>query len=119
MLEIVRILGSWGTTWLHNKAKISEAKAQVQQEILLKQAQSNSDWEKIMASNMGQSWKDEWILILWSIPMILCFVPNFSEFVFAGFSALEQTPEWYRIAWGVIISASFGYRTINGLLNRK
>jgi hypothetical protein len=119
MFEVIKILGSWGTNWLTNKAKLSQAKAEVQHEILLKQAQSNSDWEKIMASNMGASWKDEWILLLWSVPMVLCFVPGLVDYVYSGFQALEETPEWYRMAWGVIISASFGYRTINGLLNRK
>jgi hypothetical protein len=119
MLGVLKILGSWGTTWLNNKVQLSQTKAQVQQEILLKQAQSNSDWEKVMAHNMGSSWKDEYILILWSIPMVLCFIPGLVNYVYDGFRALEQTPEWYRIAWGVIISASFGYRTINGLLNKK
>jgi hypothetical protein len=119
MFEVVKILGSWGTSWLKSRVEISETKAKVKQQILVKQAESNADWEKVMAQNMGNSWKDEWILVLWSVPMVLCFIPGMVEYVSAGFSALEATPEWYRVAWGVIISASFGYRTINGLFNKK
>lgn len=118
MFDAIKILGSWGTTWLKSRAEISETKAKVKQQLILKQAESNADWEKIMASNMGNSWKDEWILVLWSVPMVLCFIPSMVPYVSAGFATLQDTPEWYRISWGVIISASFGYRAVNGLFKR-
>ena len=46
---------------------------------------------------MGLSWKDEYITLLISIPLVLCFLgPDQAAIVEAGFKALEQTPDFYQ-----------------------
>lgn len=55
-------------------------------------------------------WARDWLTILLSIPMVLAFVPYMVPHVTAGFAALQQMPEWYKAAIGLMIGASFGYQ---------
>lgn len=68
------------------------------------------DWNMLAMQNSAKSWKDEYILILLSIPMILCFIPGMAPFVTAGFVAISATPLWFQSAFGVAVAASFGYK---------
>lgn len=74
-------------------------------------------WEKTSLDNSG--WKDEWFVILLSIPMILCFIPGGSYYVEQGFRALELTPRWYQWALMVAIGSSFGYKKICDFMSFK
>ena len=66
------------------------------------------EWELESIRNSG--WKDEWVLVVLSIPMILAFIPFTQPFVMAGFAALEQTPLWYRVTVASVYLATFGLR---------
>ena len=66
------------------------------------------EWELESLKNSG--WKDEWVLVILSIPMILSFIPMTQPYVVAGFEALEGTPTWYRITVASIYLATFGLR---------
>ena len=68
----------------------------------------DAEWESQSIANSG--WKDEWVIIIMSIPMVLSFIPYTQPFVVAGFSALEDTPVWYRITLMSIYLATFGIR---------
>jgi len=65
-------------------------------------------WESQSIANSG--WKDEWVLIILSIPMILSFIPYTQQFVVSGFVALDGTPLWYRTTVMTIYLATFGIR---------
>ena len=111
-------LASLAGTWLQGKVetkaaetkmKVSEAEAKSQ--ILMSQAQSEANWEKIMAEGSKSSWKDEYITILMSLPIIVCFTGETGrDIVFDGFAALEQAPDWFILSWGCVVAASFGIR---------
>ena len=68
------------------------------------------DWEVESIRNSG--WKDEWVLILLSIPLILVFFPYDwgAPAVLSGFAVLETTPDWYRWLVMMIYAAIFGIR---------
>ena len=51
-------------------------------------SQSTAEWERIMAEASKNSWKDEWLTIVFSIPLILVFIPSMVEHIQAGFTAL-------------------------------
>lgn len=111
-------LANLAGTWLQGKVetkaaetrmKVSESEAKSQ--ILMSQAQSEANWEKIMAEGSKHSFKDEYILGLMSIPMILCFCgPQGQAIVFDGFNALSRAPAWFIYTWGCCVAASFGIR---------
>ena len=66
------------------------------------------EWEILSIKNSG--YKDEWVLGLVSIPMILSFVPSTQVYVSQGFVVLEGTPEWYRFIVMSIFLAVYGIR---------
>lgn len=66
------------------------------------------DWETAQIRNSG--WKDEFTLIVLSIPMVLVFVPGFEHYIATGFDNLANTPEWYRWLVIMIYAASWGIR---------
>ncbi|MFZ9069141.1 MAG: hypothetical protein ACO23R_17360, partial [bacterium] len=76
------------------------------------------DWDLEAIKGSQNSWKDEWLTILFSIPMILAFVPGMEGVVQRGFEQLAAMPEWYQYSLGVIIAASFGIRSAPKLFRK-
>lgn len=105
--------------WLKGKAAAQTAaanlklvEAEAKATIMKSAATSEADWEKIMAQGSQTSWKDEWLTILFSIPLILSFCGEWGRKIVAeGFVALQGMPEWYQYTVGVIVAASFGVRS--------
>ena len=63
-----------------------------------------------MAQGSQSSWKDEYFVIILSLPLILCWIPGAEGWVERGFEQLEKAPDWYFYTLGIAISASFGVR---------
>jgi hypothetical protein len=100
------------------KAKVAKAEAQAQ--IMLSQATSEADWEKVMAEGSRDSWKDEWLTILFSVPLVLAFCGEWGRnIVMDGFAALDAMPDYYRYTLGAIVSASFGIRGATKFFGKK
>lgn len=100
------------------KLKLTEAEAKAK--IMLSKETSVADWERIMAQGSQTSWKDEWLTILFSIPLVLVFLGDTGRDIVAnGFSALETMPDWYQYTLGVIVAASFGVRSATKFFGRK
>ncbi len=106
MIPVLTAFIGLGAQWLENRQQKSKAKSD--QEIKIIQQAGN--WEDIHAKNSGGSWKDEFWTIIFSIPLVLCFIPDAVDTVNAGFSALDNTPEWYRYALLTLVGASVGIR---------
>ena len=113
--------------WLKGKAdkqaaetnlKLVEAEAKAT--IMKSAATSEADWERIMAQGSQNSWKDEWLTILFSIPLILSFCGETGRKITQdGFAALETMPDWYQYTLGVIVAASFGIRSATKFFGGK
>ena len=119
-------IASLAGTWLNGKVetkaaetKAKVAKAEAEAQIMLSRATSEADWEKIMAQGSNNSWKDEWLVILFSIPLILAFIPGMEGVVQNGFEQLNKMPEWYQYSLGVIVAASFGVRSATKFFGKK
>ena len=62
---------------------------------LAKQGQKvEADWDTNAQNNMKYTWKDEWFVILFSIPLIGAFVPSIQPYILEGFMVLNKTPAW-------------------------
>jgi len=113
--------------WLKGKAdkqaaesKLKLTEAETKSKILLSKETSVADWERIMAQGSQTSWKDEWLTILFSIPLVLVFLGDTGRDIVAnGFSALETMPDWYQYTLGVIVAASFGVRSATKFFGKK
>lgn len=78
-----------------------------------------SNWDAVQAEASKGSWKDEWLTLLVSIPLILAFIPGMDVYVMAGFSVLAKMPEWYQYTIGLVFSASFGVKGAMKLIGKK
>ena len=108
-----------GNTYLEGKNKKEAAKAEAEAKVMVRAAESDANWESIMAQNSGNSWKDEWLTLLFSVPMILAFFPSMVDDVQAGFEVLAGMPSWYQYTLSVIVAASFGVRSAIGVIKAK
>ena len=125
--QLIGPIASIAGGWLQEKAdvKAAEAKlklteAEAKAKIMLSKETSIADWERIMAQGSQNSWKDEWLTILFSIPLVLVFLGDTGRQVVAdGFAALETMPDWYQYTLGVIVAASFGVRSATKFFGRK
>lgn len=113
-IPIISGLISLGNTYLEGRNKKVAAKAEAEATVIKNKSQQEGAWEAIMAANSATSWKDEYLTIVFSIPMILCFFPSMVDRVEAGFTALESMPEWYQYTLSVIVGASFAVRSAIG-----
>ena len=102
------------------KSAVAKAKAEAEAKVMVSAATSTADWEKLMAKGSQSSWKDEWLTILFSIPLILAFTGEWGRIIVAeGFAALEVMPDWYQYTLGVIVAASFGVRSATKFFGKK
>ena len=100
------------------KLKLTEAEAKAK--IMLSKETSVADWERIMAHGSTQSFKDEWLVGLFSVPLVLSFCGEWGRTAVAeGFTALEAMPDWYQYTLGVIVAASFGVRSATKFFGKR
>ena len=97
--------------------KVTEIKAKTS--LMEKQIKGEVDWDIEAIKNTKGSWKDEYLTILFSIPLLLCFLPWTVGYVEVGFEALSKTPDWYKYTLGVIVSASFGIKGASRFFGKK
>ena len=119
---IANIAGSWMDGKVEQtkaNAKTKVAKAVAEAAIMEKKATGEIDWDIEMARASSSSWKDEWLVILFSIPLILAFVPGMEEVVANGFAQLNAMPQWYQYSLGVIVAASFGVRSATKFFGKR
>tara|TARA_A100001388_G_scaffold110355_1_gene81111 strand:+ start:143 stop:502 length:360 start_codon:yes stop_codon:yes gene_type:complete len=108
--QLLGSVGSLATSYMDGKVQTQKIKAEIQKKQLT--GEMDYDLEAIKASQ--SSWKDEYILILYSIPLILAFCGETGrQIVTNGFQALEAMPLYYQVSLGGIVSASIGFRGIS------
>lgn len=102
------------------KGKIEEKKAIQQRKI--ERIKTDADWEARMAEASGKSWKDEYLIILLTLPVIFVGYgvavddPQIIERVRASFETLSSLPEWYQYLLFIGVSASFGLKSAEKLM---
>jgi len=122
MIPILGSLIQIGGVWLKGKQEETKAKAEAKLvEILadsdIKKAkaiaainaaqtgqQQDFDLDRIAMEQMGKSWKDELVLIIFLAPMVMAFIPGMADYSLAGFEVIQKMPEWYQyIIMGMVI----------------
>ena len=120
---IANIAGTWLEGRVEKtkaKVKADVAKAEAEAVVMQKKATGEIDWDLKMADASISSWKDEWLVILFSIPLILAFCGDWGrQIVSEGFTALEAMPQYYQYTLGTIVAASFGTRAATKFFGKK
>jgi len=99
-------------------AKIAVSEAKIQ---MAKTGQvQDFDLDKIAMQNMDRSYKDEFLLGLFSIPMILAFIPGQADVALKGFEVIASMPQWYQYTFIGMVVVIYGMRgMLTKLLERK
>jgi len=114
--QLIGSLTGLATSIIDGKTQLKLTEAEVRK----KQLTGEIDWDIAAMNATENSWKDEWITLLFSIPLILAFCGDWgNSIVERGFAALEVMPQWYQIALGGIVSASIGMRSVSKFFGRK
>lgn len=112
-------------TYLQRRAELKQARFEAQ--LKFEQAQgdrmadlirtglaADANWEMEFARQAATSWKDEYTLLVVSIPAILSFIKtdylDGPGIVAAGMAALGSTPMWYQAMLGIMFCATVGVR---------
>ena len=77
-------------------------------ELIQQGQQMDNAWELEQIKNSG--WKDEFVLLLLSIPLAMSFIPQMQPYVVEGFAALSTTPDWYQWLILSVFAAIYGIR---------
>lgn len=94
--------------------KFEQAKGDRQAQLIREGLAADANWEMEFARQAAASWKDEYTLIVVSIPAILAFFRtkwvDGPRIVADGFAALAATPTWYQILLCSMFGATVGIR---------
>ena len=112
-------MASFASTWFEGQQKKTEARAlaeaameNAKAEVFKRKSLSEQDWDFTALNQAETSWKDEYLLILVSIPFGMAFIPPLQPYVEQGFIVLrDSVPDWYKAGLSVMIAASFGMRS--------
>ena len=96
------------------KIELQDALHQRQIDLIKEGLHADMNWEMEFAKQASTSWKDEYTLLVVSIPAVLAFVRtpwmDGPEIVKAGFAALVATPAWYQLLLITMFFATVGIR---------
>jgi hypothetical protein len=94
--------------------KFEQAKGDRQAQLIREGLAADANWEMEFARQAAASWKDEYTLLVVSIPAVLAFMRtkwlDGPQIVADGFAALAATPTWYQILLCSMFGATVGIR---------
>jgi len=80
----------------------------------------DANLDEIAMKQMASSWKDEFIMFIFYIPVILAFIPVTQQYALEGFEVMKQMPDWYQYSIIGILVVTFGMRgLLKSLLSKK
>lgn len=112
VFSIFTSLAGLGKTWMENKAEEKQAVHQRN----LTAINNDADWESKMADASASSWKDEYLVVLLTSPVIAIMYGAMTndhlliERVRFGLEVLELLPAWFSYLLGIAVTASFGVK---------
>ena len=90
--------------------QIIKAEADAKAARLMREAEMDYDLDRIAMQNMDKTWKDDLILIIWLVPVVLCFLPEYQVYVANGFATLALVPDWYMYILVGMVVVIYGMR---------
>ena len=113
------------STWVEGRVKKVEAKtrmkvaeAEAKAVIMEKKVTGEIDWDIEMAKSSDGSWKDEWLTVIFTLPLLLLMFGEYDR-VSDFFLILDSATDWYQYLLGTIVAASFGFRGAAKFMGKK
>jgi len=107
--------------YMKNKAEEKQAKHKAKMTMI----ENDADWESKMAEASKDSWKDEYLIICLTAPIVFIGYavgvddPTIIARVEEGFAALSRLPEWYQYLLFIAVSSSFGIKGADKLMSLR
>ncbi|MDC5855951.1 hypothetical protein [Vibrio europaeus] len=95
---------------LKRKDELDQEKHQARVRRLQKGEEQASSLDEVSIKERG--FKDEFILLVVFIPLILSFIPDYAPYVEQGFEALQAIPEPYWYVVGAVVIDTLGMRAM-------
>ena len=93
-----------------HKSKIEQARLNAEINRIEKAAKSDQDYDIEALRQTRYSWKDEYVLVILTLPFIGSFIPNIQDYVLKGWEYINKAPDWYQWSFMGAVSASLGIR---------
>ena len=126
--SIISAVSGLGKAWLENKKiknkqKMQIAEAQVKAEIKKIEVQASevkgdTNYDLEVLRNQKHTLKDEYALLIVTLPFVLSFIPFTQDYIVKGWQYLQQAPEWYSYIFVGSIAGSLGLRFITKKLSK-
>ena len=100
-------------SWINKRAE----KSQAVHEAKIEQIRARTSADEHSAQGMATSWKDEYLVLLLTAPLIIIFYATMTEnfqmiaAIKDGFTTMASLPEFYQWALMGAIASSFGIRS--------
>jgi len=107
--------------YMKNKAEEKQAKHKAKMTMI----ENDANWEAKMAEASKDSWKDEYLVICLTAPIVFIGYavgvddPTIIARVEEGFAALSRLPEWYQYLLFIAVSSSFGIKGADKLMSLR
>jgi hypothetical protein len=103
----VTAVSELGKMWMSGKQKKHEAKMAH----LGRVVQGEVDYNSLAQKGMAGSWKDEFLVVWFTVMMSLNFYPPMQQTMEDGWKFMKaSTPEWFAYCFVGIVVATFGLK---------
>ena len=127
---IVSVVDGWqrrSTARVEADVKVAVTRAEAEATILVARATAatrlaenaqatDAQWDLAANQQMERTWKDEFYVVLFAVPLVLAFVAP--DAVQRGFASLDGMPAWYFYSIGTMVAATFGMRRLLSLFEK-